>query len=458
MEKLKIGLLPLYIKLYDDTMPERKPINEKFVEKITSYFTARGVEVVNVPICRIEGEFRDAVRTFEESGVDAIVTLHLAYSPSLESADVLAGTDLPVVVLDTTPSLECAPDSEFDVIRFNHGIHGVQDMCNLLRRNKKKFCIVAGHPEKDDVIGKALDAVKAARIAGRMKHARIGLVGEPFAGMGDFQIPYDKLKTLIGMDVVKFDMSKQYSISVKEIRNEYKACCEKYDVTIDIEKFARVERVGLGIRHWVGANKLTGLTMSFSAVKDGQFFDAMPFCEACKSMENGVGYAGEGDVLTAALVGSLLGVYDKTTFCEMFCADWKNGNIFLSHMGEFNTKCAKVKPRLITKPFIYSDVGYATFLSSPMMAGNAVTVTLLPEPDDKFTVLCANVEMLDVPVDNTFSGTVNGWFKPGMPVRDFLTAYSENGGIHHLSLAYDADPAVIAMFAKYMGWGFKQLC
>jgi len=45
-----------------------------------------------------------------------------------------------------------------------------------------------------------------------------------------------------------------------------------------------------------------------------------------------------------------------------------------------------------------------------------------------------------------------------MPVSDFLTAYSENGGIHHLSLAYDADPAVIAMFAKYMGWGFKQLC
>ena len=47
-----------------------------------------------------------------------------------------------------------------------------------------------------------------------------------------------------------------------------------------------------------------------------------------------------------------------------------------------------------------------------MMAGDAVTVTLLPEPEDKFTLLCANVEMLDVPVDNSFSGTVNGWFKP----------------------------------------------
>ncbi len=31
------------------------------------------------------------------------MTLHLAYSPSLESSDVVAGTDLPIVVLDTTP-------------------------------------------------------------------------------------------------------------------------------------------------------------------------------------------------------------------------------------------------------------------------------------------------------------------------------------------------------------------
>jgi L-arabinose isomerase len=93
-----------------------------------------------------------------------------------------------------------------------------------------------------------------------------------------------------------------------------------------------------------------------------------------------------------------------------------------------------------------------------MMAGRAVTVTLLPEPDDRFTVLCANVEMLDVPVDNTFSGTVNGWFRPGMPVEDFLAAYSENGGIHHFSVAYGADVNVIRMFAKFMGWGFKQLC
>ena len=458
MPDLKIGLLPLYIKLYDETVPERGPVNEKYVKKITADFTSRSVDVVCAPICRIESEFREAVALFEESGVDAIVTLHLAYSPSLESAAVLAGTKLPIVVLDTTPSFECAPDSDYDVIKFNHGIHGVQDMCNMLRRNKKEFVIVCGHPDSVDVIGEAVDAVKAAKMARRMKNAKVGIVGEKFVGMGDFQLPYEKMRELIGMEVVEFDTAKDFVVTDEEIDAEYARCVEKYDVTVDRDTFARVEKVGLGVRQWVRDNGLTGLTMSFSAVKDGQFFDAMPFCEACKAMEMGIGYAGEGDVLTAALVGALLGVYGDTTFCEMFCADWKNGNIFLSHMGEFNTRAAKVKPKLVTKPFIYSDVGYATFFSSPMKAGKAVTVTLLPEPDDKFTILAANAEMLDVPVENSFSCTVNGWFRPAMPVADFLREYSENGGIHHFAMAYGADVNVIRMFAKYMGWGFKQLC
>ena len=49
MADLKIGLLPLYIKLYDETVPERGPVNEKYVKKITEDFAARSVEVVNAP-------------------------------------------------------------------------------------------------------------------------------------------------------------------------------------------------------------------------------------------------------------------------------------------------------------------------------------------------------------------------------------------------------------------------
>ena len=34
MQKIKIGFLPLYIKLYDDTSPELRPRLEKFYEQM----------------------------------------------------------------------------------------------------------------------------------------------------------------------------------------------------------------------------------------------------------------------------------------------------------------------------------------------------------------------------------------------------------------------------------------
>ena len=38
-------------------------------------------------ICRLAGEFESAIEQFEREEVDCIITLHLAYSPSLEAIE-----------------------------------------------------------------------------------------------------------------------------------------------------------------------------------------------------------------------------------------------------------------------------------------------------------------------------------------------------------------------------------
>ena len=53
--------------------------------------------VLRASFCRLESEFRQAVGRFEAEGADVLVTLHMAYSPSLESIDVLSETPLPIV-------------------------------------------------------------------------------------------------------------------------------------------------------------------------------------------------------------------------------------------------------------------------------------------------------------------------------------------------------------------------
>ncbi|OPZ72699.1 MAG: hypothetical protein BWY83_00508 [bacterium ADurb.Bin478] len=100
---MKIGLLPFYLELYDQVCPQYHDPAQRFADCIVEELRKRGFEVVSSPLCRVRSEFRAALETIENAGCEALATLHLAYSPSLESADLVAASPLPVVVLDTTP-------------------------------------------------------------------------------------------------------------------------------------------------------------------------------------------------------------------------------------------------------------------------------------------------------------------------------------------------------------------
>ncbi|MDZ7837484.1 MAG: hypothetical protein U5N58_05800 [Actinomycetota bacterium] len=86
-------------------MPNLKPRLERFLGDLIKKFTLNNVDIVAAPVCKEKAEFDRAVKKLEEEDVDALLTLHLAYSPSLESIESLAKTDLPLIVFDTTPKV-----------------------------------------------------------------------------------------------------------------------------------------------------------------------------------------------------------------------------------------------------------------------------------------------------------------------------------------------------------------
>lgn len=257
------------------------------------------------------------------------------------------------------------------------------------------------------------------------------------------------------MEVIPYDHNTVTTVTEAEIKAEYTADADKYEITdVDEELYNKTAEVGLGIRKWVEENKLTGFTMNFLSSSASSGFSKMPFCEASKAMDSGIGYAGEGDVMTAALVGSLLSVYEETSFTEMFCPDWEGNTIFLSHMGEINLKCTTGKMKLIRKPFSYTDAGDTTAIIGGFKDGKVLFTCLAPQTDNKYTLIISKGKILKIKSKeiNLQEVFINGWFKPKMPVIQFLEEYSRNGGIHHAALVYNGDIEVLKMFGRYMGW------
>lgn len=456
MKPLRVGLLAFYIELYDRAIPKARPRMNRFYDQVAVALRARGLEVRLAPVCRLQSEFTSAVRKFEAEGVDALVTLHLAYSPSLESASVLARTPLPLIVLDTTPTFDYGPGQDPKELMFNHGIHGVQDMCNLLLRNRKPFRIEAGHWRRSDVLRRVASGVKAARLASAMRRARVGRIGEAFRGMGDFAVPTNVLRQL-GIHVITAD-GRQLSrmtrkIPADDIKAEITANLKQFSAQKGIEQaLERSVRTGLAVRQWIKEKKLTGFTVNFLEVNRASGLPTVPFLEACRGMARGVGYAGEGDVLTAALVGALAGVYPDTTFTEMFCPDWKGNRVLLSHMGEVNPRLLAGKPRLEEMPFKFTDALAPVRVTGCLRGGPAVWVNLAPLPANRFRLIVAPVAMQRVAGRDRSADSVHGWFRPPMPVADFLAGYSRLGGTHHAALVYGAPPEEIAAFGEFMGW------
>ena len=439
----KIGFLPLYLELYDRCSQKAAGNARIFAKQAEERLRAMGLELEVAPVCRLKPEFDAAVAQFEAAGCEAILTLHLAYSPSLECIEALAKSELPIVIMDTTPDAEFTdPGTQ---IMPNHGIHGVQDMGNQLLRRNKPFLITAGAFE-EPFLKRTVQLLKAAVMAYKMQHLRIGRVGGDFKGMGDFLFN----PGTVGLTEIPW--SNQPEPTEDEIRAEMDLDCAQFQFAdVDEAQHHQLTRDSLRLRRWVEAEKLDGFTLCFMGFDRSTGADCVPFLECSKAMA--LGYAGEGDALTAGLHAALFRGFPDCGFSEMFCPDWKGNRIFTSHMGEINLALTLEKPVLKIRPFSYTDVSFQGAAYGCFKPGNAIWVDLAPMANGEFRLIAGEVVFLPQPENGKGADYNAGWFRPkNCTVPQFLERYTQAGGTHHAVVVYDGDVDTIANFAKLMKW------
>jgi len=451
----KIGLLPLFLKLYDDNMPEVRPGCAAVLQAARDGLTRQGAELVVADVCRVAAEVEAAVTKLEAAGVDCLATLHLTYSPSLEAAPALTRSNLPLIVLDTTIDASFGPDTDPARIMFNHGVHGVMDLASVLRRQGRGFEIVAGQVNDARFLERAVSFARAARAARAFRGMQAARFGGEFVGMGDFAVTPAVLRDTfnIGAQYLDVDvLTKELkAVSSKAIDTEIARDRERYDVRADAAVHRRSVHTGLALRRYLDAHGYGACSANFESFRDPTG-PVMPFLELSKGMARGIGYGGEGDLLTASLVGALARGFGRTTFTEVFCSDWQGNSLFLAHMGELNPEVMADKPLLIVKDYPFIKAGPAAAIVGGIRPGPAVYVNIVPGPRDSFHLIVAPVEMLADTKRQDLQQWVRGWMRPAQrPVAEFLEEYSRQGGTHHSALVLGDLTEAIAAFGRFVG-------
>jgi len=450
----KVGLLPLFLELYDKPFPQLRAKQTAFASDVADALKKGGAEVVVTDLCSLESHFDKAVIQCEREQVDSIVTLHLCYSPSGEAAGPLCRTRLPIIMFNATP-ISFGQDAGYDELIANHGIHGVQDLSCVLARMGKKPNIVTGRVSNDNDIAEVISWARAASAASALRSMRVGITGNRMQGMDDFAVDFDELKAKIGPEVVAIPVAEieqqLKGVSDDDVEKQMAVDSDQYELLIDENIHSDSVRTYLALMEILRKGDISAYTFNFEEFAETEGI-VVPFYAACRMMVDGIGFAGEGDVLTASLVGALSNLAEKVEFVEMFCPDFDGRNIFMSHMGESNPAFAAKGERASIAhqafPFGKKDAASFRFRHQP---GEATLVSLAPAAEGRFRLIISGVDVVDAEPNPEIT---NPQFRiqPRFSVEDFLTAYSDVGGTHHLAMIQGDAMDVLNKFAVLMGF------
>ncbi len=461
--KFNVGLVPLMADLYRRLIPDLNGRIEEFVRTVIGELSDSSLKVVSGPVSCTQGEIRQSVKALEKENIDLLVVAHTSYCASGQIAPVLLETSFPILLWPAQPMLKLV-GSEYDhpTVAINHGVHGAQDLANVLRRRKRPFGLLHGHHLQPGFKEALIDWARAGRAVRAMKTSNPLVLGGHFDSMLDLQIDDEPFLKELGVcsreisldefvDILEETNRSEIDEKVGDYRSRF-VIDEKISESI-LEKTARHE---LGVRKLMNQYQSRAIGINFQTLcNDSRIGDGLHVA-ASMLMAEGVGYAGEGDWVTAMMNHALQSATGQSSFSEIFSVGYADNRLVLRHWGEGNFNLARNKPVMQYSKF--ADVNSAEFavINFEFQPGPATLVNINVNPEGEGQLLAMMGE-----IDSESLSAVSGpraLFKPDVDdIRELLTSYDYLGGSHHSTLVLNDVCKLVEKIARLTGWTFAKV-
>lgn len=459
MHKTQVGLLGLMFDLYD-RVPDLKLRMASFAEELVQILSP--FADVDFPgVCNTREQVDQAVAGFEATDKDLILVVLLTYAPSHIALHALLHSRLPIVILNTQQLPAITQETTSQQTLENHGVHGVQDLCNVLLRAGQDVHLITGFYRDEMTLNEIAGWFQAAAAIRFLRQMRIGLLGYPMEGMGDFGVDETALLAQIGPRVhhlaMKAVAERAAAAPQDEIEQALDEDRQRFRIAEGVTEaeHAASERLTWAVRSLLQEQGLHGFAAHFMAVGEEGWLDTLPFLAASKLLAEGYGFGGEGDVTSAAAVALMAHLAGSANFTEMFSMDPAGDAVLMMHMGEGNWKMArKDEPvHLLRSTLGLVDLRVAPLLLAFSLEPGPVTLlSLTTVANGKLRFVVTEGEVVDFPYVADL-GRPHYKFRPESPdgLSGFLNRFSLAGGSHHQALAYGHWAATLEKIATLLG-------
>lgn len=455
---------------------------EATLKKVASHSTGIAKGLNDSPQVPVRVIFKPTVKTPEEifaicqeantakNCVGIIAWMH-TFSPAKMWIGGLKILQKPLLHLHTQFNRDIPwDDIDMDFMNLNQSAHGDREFGFIMSRMRLSRKVVVGYWQDEQVLQRINVWTRAA--AGWHDWQ-----GAKFVRFGDNM----RYVAVTEGDKVEAELKFGYSVNtygvgdlVKMIHEVKPAAitklCDEYEILYKLapslkkgnsqhDSLREAARIEIGLRNFLRQGNYQGFTDTF---EDLHGFVQLPGIAVQRLMNEGYGFAAEGDWKTAALVRAMKtmakGLPGGNSFMEDYTYhfDPKNKMVLGAHMLEICGSIANGKPSCEIHPLGIGGKADPVRLVFNVAAGPAINASLI-DLGNRFRLLVNEVEAVKPPQDLPKLPVARVLWKPYPDMQTGCAAWILAGGAHHTCYSQNLTAEHLEDFANMAGIEYLQI-
>ena len=465
-ENKKLGILLTMADFYRQRRPQLSgELSKKWQKRIRAAFGGK-YDLYFTDTAHSAEDFTKGVRQCVEEECTVLIVVPMVYTSSGAAQEAIVKAPLPVLLVSSAWDYRLPRELKGQDLFANQSLHGVQDIANVLRREGRPFSILAGHFEEDTFLEAFFKGCEAGVAASYFFRGKVGQLGGSLPGMLDFGYNLEGKSELFQFEKIDIPPNIVTNLASTVIEAEKFQYIDWIKESFQLgpgitdDELDTNARYSLALEKLVGKENLAGLAMNFAALLDSTV-GTLPFLGASRLLSQGIGYGGEGDVLTALLNASIASIHPETTFSELYCPNYAEEEILLSHMGECNINLAnpampiKLKPRV----FPWGDITRPLVPVFQMKPGEVTIISISETPGgETFQLISLEGEIREGPEQEQLEVPYSHLrLRGGGSISRMIEEYSRHGGTHHIVISYGNMREQVQRLAEFCGMEHYEL-